>query len=78
MKQMITPPKFVSDKQLFEKYFQRSVLICPVVVVDVVVVVGDLKMQSRFCFFKNGPIPASFVYFSYFLDTISIIQIEKV
>ena len=75
MKQMITPPKFVSDKQLFEKYFQRSVLICPVV--DVVVVVGELKMQSRFCFFKNGPIPASFVYFSYFLDTISIIQIEK-
>ena len=32
---------------------------------------------SLYIFYKNGPIPASFVYFHYFLDTISIIQIEK-
>ena len=30
-----------------------------------------------FVFLRNGPIPASFVYFCYFLITISIIQIEK-
>ena len=30
-----------------------------------------------FISFLNGPIPASFVYFRYFLDTISIIQTEK-
>ena len=36
-----------------------------------------LTNRSNAKFFKNGPIPASFVYFRYFLDTISIIQIEK-
>ena len=30
-----------------------------------------------YCFFKNGPIPASFCFFCAFLITISIIPIEK-
>ena len=34
-------------------------------------------LQSDKFFLKKGPIPASFVYFHYLTDTISIIQIEK-
>ena len=41
---------------------------------------SHLMLDCRFDLFffkKNGPIPASFVYFRSFLITISIIQIEK-
>ena len=45
-------------------------------VVVVVVFVKTLEASFNQPFFKNGPIPASFVYFRSFLVTISI-QIEK-
>ena len=46
------------------------------VVQVVVVVVKTLEAAFNQPFFKNGPIPASFVYFRSFLVTISL-QIEK-
>ena len=36
-----------------------------------------LNSQSDYLFIKNGPIPASFVYFRHFHIAISIIKIEK-
>ena len=48
-------------------------------VITTYITLGNL-IKTYFCqiIVKNGPIPASFfVYFRYFLDTISIIHIEK-
>ena len=53
---------FVGYPYFFENYVKNPLRLRPLCI----------------CFFlKNGLIPASFVYFRYFIITISIIQIEK-